>query len=67
MGSVWSALAVTAAYLYFVTHLGPRFMQNRPAFKLEGIMKAYNLLQVLCSVYMLHYVSMQRKVQLAFK
>ncbi|PNF22829.1 Elongation of very long chain fatty acids protein 7 [Cryptotermes secundus] len=53
MGSIWHAVAILALYLYFVKHLGPNLMKNRPAFKLEGLMKAYNLLQIITNVYML--------------
>jgi hypothetical protein len=56
MGSIWHALAVVGLYLYFVIHLGPKLMRNRPAFKLEGILKAYNLLQVALNLYMLYFV-----------
>jgi hypothetical protein len=53
MGSIWHAFAVVGLYLYFVRHLGPQLMRNRPAFKLEGVLKVYNLLQVAMNLYML--------------
>jgi hypothetical protein len=53
VGSTWNAVAVLGAYVYFVKHLGPSLMKNRPAFKLDGMMKAYNLLQIAYNTYML--------------
>ncbi|KDR06850.1 hypothetical protein L798_03505 [Zootermopsis nevadensis] len=55
MSSIWSPVAVIGLYLYFVKCVGPRHMKNRPAYELNGVMKAYNLTQILCSVYMLLY------------
>jgi hypothetical protein len=56
MGSIWHAVAIVSLYLYFVKHLGPNLMKNRPALKLDGIMKAYNILQIIMNTYMLVYV-----------
>uniref|UniRef100_A0A336LRW1 Elongation of very long chain fatty acids protein n=1 Tax=Culicoides sonorensis TaxID=179676 RepID=A0A336LRW1_CULSO len=42
-----AGLCILGAYLYFVKSLGPRLMQDRKPFKLDGIMKIYNIIQVL--------------------
>jgi hypothetical protein len=56
MGSPWHAVAVVALYLYFVKRLGPNLMRNRPAFKLDGVLKVYNLFQIATNMYMLYVV-----------
>ncbi|CAI9553151.1 unnamed protein product, partial [Staurois parvus] len=40
------------AYVYFVSSLGPRLMENRKPFDLTGIMAVYNLSMVIFSLYM---------------
>ncbi|XP_069697685.1 very long chain fatty acid elongase 7-like [Periplaneta americana] len=47
MSNIWQAIFVLMLYLYFVFILGPKIMKNRPPYKLVGIMRAYNLLQVI--------------------
>ncbi|XP_063704312.1 uncharacterized protein LOC134833792 [Culicoides brevitarsis] len=42
-----AGLLLLAGYLYFVKSLGPRLMQDRKPFKLDGIIKYYNLLQII--------------------
>lgn len=44
-------LVILAVYLLFVLKLGPEFMKNRPAFKLERIMQIYNAIQVVACAY----------------
>ncbi|XP_053159960.1 elongation of very long chain fatty acids protein 7 isoform X4 [Hemicordylus capensis] len=43
---------IIAAYIYFVTTLGPKLMENRKAFDLRQIMFLYNFGVVALSVYM---------------
>lgn len=43
--------AILAVYLYFVLKWGPEFMEKRKAMKLDGIIKYYNLLQVIVCSY----------------
>ncbi|KAE8636247.1 hypothetical protein XENTR_v10002905 [Xenopus tropicalis] len=43
---------IIGAYIYFVTSLGPRIMENRKPFALKEIMACYNLFMVLFSLYM---------------
>ena len=40
-------LCILAGYLYFVFKIGPKLMENRRPFKLDGIIKIYNLSQVI--------------------
>ncbi|XP_069697686.1 very long chain fatty acid elongase 7-like [Periplaneta americana] len=51
MGSVWFPLSILAIYLYFVLSLGPRLMKNRPPLQLNGVIKTYNIVQIICSIY----------------
>jgi len=45
---------IVAAYLLFVTFLGPRLMENRKAFKLKECMMVYNFSVVALSIYMIY-------------
>lgn len=46
LGKPYLALAITAIYLYTVLKWGPRFMANRNAYKIDGILKFYNIAQI---------------------
>lgn len=48
---------VIVAYIYFVTSLGPRIMENRKAFDLKGVLIVYNFSVVALSLYMIYEVS----------
>lgn len=50
-------LTILAAYLYFVLSWGPRYMANRKPYKLENMLIAYNLIQVIVSTYIFYEVS----------
>ncbi|XP_053557276.1 elongation of very long chain fatty acids protein 7 [Bombina bombina] len=43
---------IIAAYIYFVSSLGPKMMENRKPFDLKHIMALYNLFMVIFSLYM---------------
>uniref|UniRef100_A0A3Q2UK41 Elongation of very long chain fatty acids protein n=1 Tax=Fundulus heteroclitus TaxID=8078 RepID=A0A3Q2UK41_FUNHE len=43
---------IILAYIYFVTSLGPRLMENRKGFDLRGVLIVYNFSVVALSVYM---------------
>ena len=43
---------ISLAYVLFVTWLGPRWMRDRKAFDLKNTLMAYNLFQVVLSIYM---------------
>lgn len=50
-------LTILGAYLYFILSWGPRYMANRKPYKLENILIAYNLIQVIVSTYIFYEVS----------
>ncbi|XP_033212716.1 elongation of very long chain fatty acids protein AAEL008004 [Belonocnema kinseyi] len=52
MGSPAPVVLILAVYLLFVLKIGPRMMENRPAFELKNLMIAYNGFQVIFSVYL---------------
>lgn len=57
MSSPLPQAIVIAAYIYFVTSLGPRIMENRKAFDLKGVLVVYNFSVVALSLYMIYEVS----------
>ncbi|XP_037634850.1 elongation of very long chain fatty acids protein 7a isoform X2 [Sebastes umbrosus] len=52
MSSPLPQALVIAVYIYFVTSLGPRIMENRKAFDLKGVLIVYNFSVVALSLYM---------------
>lgn len=52
MSNPFPTLALIGAYLYFVLKIGPKFMEHRKPMKLDGIIKYYNLLQVVVCAYL---------------
>ncbi|XP_017037048.1 very long chain fatty acid elongase F-like [Drosophila kikkawai] len=44
--SPWPTLGALAAYLLFVLKLGPKLMDSRKPFELRGVIKAYNIIQI---------------------
>lgn len=57
MSSPLPQTLIIAAYIYFVTSLGPRIMENRKAFDLKGVLIVYNFGVVALSLYMCYEVS----------
>lgn len=57
MSSPLPQTIIIAAYIYFVTSLGPRIMENRKAFDLKGVLVVYNFSVVALSLYMIYEVS----------
>lgn len=57
MSSPLPQTIIIAAYIYFVTSLGPRIMENRKAFDLKGVLVLYNFSVVALSLYMIYEVS----------
>ncbi|XP_068127921.1 very long chain fatty acid elongase 7 [Hyperolius riggenbachi] len=45
---------IIGAYIYFVSSLGPRLMENRKPFDLKGLMAIYNAVMVIFSLYMVY-------------
>ncbi|XP_063051060.1 elongation of very long chain fatty acids protein 7a [Engraulis encrasicolus] len=54
MSSPLPQTVVLLAYLYFVTSLGPRLMENRKAFDLKPVLVVYNFSSVTLSIYMVY-------------
>jgi hypothetical protein len=51
MQSPLPILSIIATYIYFVKVFGPNYMKNRPAYRIEGLIIAYNVLMVILSTY----------------
>jgi hypothetical protein len=49
-------LTILITYLYFSTSAGPRWMKDRKPFDLKYTLIAYNALQVILSVWLVHEV-----------
>jgi hypothetical protein len=50
LSNPFKPLSIIALYLYFVLNWGPKYMKDRKPYKLDNIIKFYNLFQVgLCS------------------
>lgn len=56
MSSPLPQTIIILAYIYFVTSLGPRIMENRKAFDLKGVLIVYNFGVVALSLYMCYEV-----------
>ncbi|XP_052847657.1 elongation of very long chain fatty acids protein F-like [Drosophila gunungcola] len=52
LGSHRPVLMILATYLVFIKVLGPKIMQNRKPFDLRGVIKAYNIMQILYNIVM---------------
>ncbi|KAB1280626.1 Elongation of very long chain fatty acids protein 7 [Camelus dromedarius] len=57
MSSPLPHTVILGLYVYFVTSLGPKLMENRKPFELKKVMITYNFLIVLFSVYMCYEAS----------
>lgn len=57
MASPFPQTIIIAAYIYFVTNLGPKLMENRKPFELRQLMVIYNFGVVALSVYLTYEVS----------
>lgn len=56
MASPFPQTIIIASYVYFVTSLGPRLMENRKPFDLKRPMIIYNFSIVAFSLYMIYEV-----------
>lgn len=56
-GSITPLIMILVTYLYFCLYAGPRYMAKRKPFKLEGVLIAYNAVQVLLSIVLVYEVS----------
>lgn len=57
MSSPLPQTIIISAYIYFVTSLGPRLMENRKPFDLKKVLIVYNFSVVVLSLYMCYEVS----------
>lgn len=60
MSSPLPQTIIIVAYIYFVTSLGPRIMENRKPLDLKGVLIVYNFGVVALSLYMCYEVSAQQ-------
>ncbi|XP_014478532.1 PREDICTED: elongation of very long chain fatty acids protein AAEL008004-like [Dinoponera quadriceps] len=60
IGNLWCVPSLSIFYTYFVSVLGPKFMEKRQPYKLDMILKIYNVLQIICNLYLVHSVSYVR-------
>ncbi|KAL1132619.1 hypothetical protein AAG570_010571 [Ranatra chinensis] len=56
VNSPWTVTAIIAAYLAFVTKIGPELMRHHKPFNLKPIMVAYNVAQVLYNMWLIYLV-----------
>ena len=52
MSSPFKPIAIIAIYLFLVLKWGPKWMQNRQPYKLDFLIKCYNLMQVACCLFL---------------
>lgn len=57
--SPWPMVSIVCFYLLFVLKLGRQFMANREPYKLRGVLKVYNLGQIVYNSLELAAVSYQ--------
>uniref|UniRef100_A0A1Q3G597 Elongation of very long chain fatty acids protein n=2 Tax=Culex tarsalis TaxID=7177 RepID=A0A1Q3G597_CULTA len=53
-GSMTPLIIILVTYLYFCLYAGPRYMAKRKPFKLEGLLIAYNAIQVVLSIWLVY-------------
>jgi len=63
MGSPWPVICIAIFYVYFVRSLGPRLMKDRPAFNVDPVVRVYDLLQILCCLWLVRRVSYKSMIQ----
>ena len=59
MHSIVPTLVMSGLYLIFCIFIGPRLMKNRQPYELKYLMQAYNVQQVLTSVYVTYETGRQ--------
>lgn len=57
MSSPLPAMAICLAYIFIVKVLGPKFMENRPAYDLRRVLLFYNLFQIVVNVWVFYELS----------
>ncbi|XP_067214558.1 very long chain fatty acid elongase AAEL008004-like isoform X1 [Linepithema humile] len=51
ISSPFEVIFITLAYLYFVLRFGPRYMKNKPPYKLKTFILVYNIIQILANIW----------------
>ncbi|XP_066994288.2 very long chain fatty acid elongase 7-like [Anabrus simplex] len=51
LSTPWFVFSIIICYVFFVRRCGPKFMKDRQPYQLEGIMRIYNIAQVLANAY----------------
>lgn len=59
LGSPIPIIGLIAGYVYTVTVWGPNYMRPRKAYDLKGVIKIYNLIQIVTNLYIGIIVSIQ--------
>lgn len=54
-------LVILLLYLKFVLHWGPKWMKNKEPFRLDNVLRIYNLFQIGINLYMFYLVSSCRQ------
>ncbi|XP_055920211.1 elongation of very long chain fatty acids protein 1-like [Eupeodes corollae] len=49
-------IVILASYLLIILKIGPEIMKSRPAFQLKSYIVIYNILQVLCCIYLVYKI-----------
>ncbi|XP_076755204.1 very long chain fatty acid elongase 1-like [Xylocopa sonorina] len=49
-------LLITFTYLYFVLRCGPRYMKDRPPYKLKGFIRCYDIFQIVTSAWIVYTI-----------
>jgi hypothetical protein len=60
MSSPFQPILIGAGYLYLIYKLLPEFMKNRAPYKLDTVLKVFNLSQVIVNAFICFHVSSGR-------
>ncbi|CAL7946958.1 unnamed protein product [Xylocopa violacea] len=47
-------ILISLSYLYFVLQCGPRYMKDKPPYKLKGFIKCYNIFQIVTNAWIVY-------------
>lgn len=62
MSSPIPIIVIVTLWFFFICKWGPQLMKNREPFNIKKIMIVYNIVQVLCNMYILRYVYLARNI-----
>lgn len=57
MSNPFPMLTIVILYLFFVLKWGPKYMENRKPYNLDGVMVVYNITQIIACLYLVIKVS----------